>query len=149
MTRGAITTEWPSLQSAVDMIAGWPGMTTMEIARRRCWSYSFTLKVLGVARRAALIDLVPCDDETGPGRGRIWFAARDLPAARNSWEEVRKERADILHRKELERLKKHKKQKADGFGSRMVHRKIKAGSTKPLPFVVRAPCSVFALGGGE
>lgn len=122
-----------------------PGLTTAQIAERTGFALSYVRKCQDVAAQSGMLGCVPIDGLHG-GRGRGWYAAKDLEAARQAWDAIAARR--LLERSKKGLAKLRGKSEPAMKGTSPVHRRIPAKSKRPLPFVVKAPNSVFALGGG-
>lgn len=145
MSRCPINPNGVSVTKVMLVIAANPGLTTEQISERTGLAVSYVHKVQRVASEAGWIGCVPIDG-LHAGRGRGWYAAADLDAARKAWAMVAERRLLERSKKGLAKLRERKEPAMNGPDP--VQRTISAKSKRPLPFVVVAPNSVFAMGGG-
>lgn len=142
MTRGALRPESLSVCRVAELVTQSPGISTNDAPARLGLSHDFTRKALQVARIAGLICAVQIETHTFG-----WFPAGPLAdEARRKWAAVAKERARRRNREGVARFAQRRKAEDIGpeLPGRPIRRRVKAD--KPLPFVCRAPASVFHLG---
>ena len=143
MTNGVMTENSAAVQRALAVMAERPGLTSEQIAQRIGCSMRYTAKALSFAGRAGVAGCVPLDGQAGRERG--WYTAADLPAAREAWKRTAAQRAAKRAALGLKKLAAKRAGGRQEFGVMPVHRQVTAGSKRPLPFIVQAPNSVFAL----
>ncbi len=144
--KGILKPQSISVTKVLLVVSATPGITTAQIAAQTGLALSYVRKVQDVATQSGLMGCVPIDGLHG-SRGRGWYAAKDLQAARTAWDAIATERLQERRKKKLAWIRERSEPAMKG--SSPVHRKVPAKSKRPLPFVVSAPNSVFALGGGS
>lgn len=137
------TLETDSLHCVVSIVTGNPqGLTLAEIAQKACLSSAYVKNLLTFARRSGLLGFVQF-----PGFVVLWFSPTDAKKARAELE---------LKQREAERNRHHRrvaagynaKRRGVDIGRELTDEPIhaRASASVPLPFVCRAPASVFHLG---
>lgn len=145
MTDGAMKADSLSIQKLTAEIATHPGLTVDQLSARLGMSVSYLRKCFRFSVHHNLLGCVPLEfDQTGRLRG--WYTAKDLPIVQQRWDKIAGERAEKRGKARLAKLREKEDKSPTDAGLRVVHRIVKAGSKKPLPFQVKAARSVFDLG---
>ncbi len=131
-------------QRMAAMVEAHPGRTSKELAALAGWSRPHAYKALKAAKLDGAVHV------TRLGGIARWFSPADLPAALDQLQRQRRERERVSQRgRNLKQKERLAAKAADDAGvpdvadlpiRRHVH------PSAPLPFVCRAPASVFHLG---
>jgi hypothetical protein len=150
---GKVTINTPIIGRVVELIVKRPGIGRPEIAEVLGVSKAHLIRVLTFARSAGMIEPVQLSRTRGG-----WFT----PELAKQQKEEMMARADDRKRERLAAVRESCREKAlraeAEHAAKMaaqealdempiVRRVLAAGSTCPLPFVCKAPASVFHLGG--
>lgn len=124
-------------------VAARPGREVHDIAAALCWTVRHCSKVLTGAKQGGLIGFAK------RGSSACWYPATMLPAvlARDRRERRARNLKAQRERNERQRLKRLEKLVAGSPDLADAPIRRRASATAPLPFVCRAPASVFHLGG--
>lgn len=143
-SRGDLVPGSASVLRVAAMVEAHPGRTSGELAKLCGWSVAHTYKALAAARSDGAAHL------TRLGGTARWFSPADLPAALDQLRRQSRERELQAHRGRNLRQKERLARKiADEDGvpdvaDQPIRRHVHPSA--PLPFVCRAPASVFHLG---
>lgn len=143
-SRGDLVPGSASVLRVAAMVEAHPGRTSGELAKLCGWSVAHTYKALAAARDVDAAHL------TRLGGTARWFSPADLPAALDQLRRQSRERELQAHRRRNLRQKERLARKiADEDGvpdvaDQPIRRHVHPSA--PLPFVCRAPASVFHLG---
>lgn len=143
MTNGVMKADSVSIQRLLAEIATHPGLTVAHLSARTGMSGRYVEKCLRFAGHHKLAGCVPQESDPA-GKARGWYTAADLPIVRERWEQIAAQRAEVRTKNRVAKLQQRDNERE--MGAKVVHRLVKAGSKKPLPFQVRAARSVFDLG---
>jgi hypothetical protein len=145
MTNGVMKADSLSIKCILSELATHPGLTVQHLSARTGMSVSYVHKCLRFSVHHNLLGCVPLEsDPTGKKRG--WYTAADLPAVSARWDQIAGQRAAVRSQIGIAKLRDRRESNTPEMGANPVHRIVKAGSKKPLPFQVRAARSVFDLG---
>lgn len=145
MTNGVMKADSLSIKRLLFELAAHPGLTVQQLSARCGMSVSYVHKCLRFSVHHELLGCVPLESDP-TGRARGWYTATDLPTANARWDQIAGHRAAARSQISIAKLRDRRESNAPEVGANPVHRIIKAGSKKPLPFQVKAARSVFDLG---
>lgn len=141
MTKGVITVESVAGRLAVAEVRRNPGKTSGQHAKSCGWSESHMSKSLTAMKKAGLVGFVR------ENRIPVWYVAEMIPAAQAAARAASKA-AEAEQNKAALRRWRIKKGQGDAWEKRELsdYPTHHINATGPLPFVVKAPRSVFELG---
>lgn len=145
MTNGVMKADSLSIRRLMAEIATHPGLTVAQLSARCGMSGSYVHKCLRFAVHHEMLGCVHLESDP-KGKAMGWYTAADLPLVRERWEQIACQRAGDRTHARLAKLQQQRGKEQE-MGAQPVHRKVKAGSKRPLPFQVQAARSVFDLGG--